>query len=49
LKLKYDEPLSNVGFEINYRRYIECDTAGRWRYGGKAVQHDPMTPELKWP
>jgi hypothetical protein len=49
LKLKYNKPLSNAGSEINLRRYIQCNTAGRWRSGGKAVQVDPMTPELKVP
>jgi hypothetical protein len=23
--------------KFNLRRYIQCDTSGRWRYGGKAV------------
>ena len=37
LEAKHDDTFSNVVFNINLRRYIVCDTAGRWRNGGKAV------------
>jgi hypothetical protein len=53
LNLKYDEPLSNVPFNFNVCRYTKelgdrC-TMTLTLILGRAVQVDPVKPELKPP
>jgi hypothetical protein len=52
LKLKYDGPLSSVGFKLNLRRYTLVSGAIALVFNnrrGEAVQLDPMQPTLKAP